>query len=94
MRDRRNQAIQLRHLEAWTARRREIAARYIGSLAEIDGVESSGTSFVATVPSGQALDIRIVKQGYEYVESINVTYTTSQTIPVNQLPDGNFDTVD
>ncbi len=65
-----------------------------GTATEIDGVESSGTSFVATVPSGQALDIRIVKQGYEYVESINVTYTSSQTIPVNQLVDGNFDPVD
>jgi hypothetical protein len=71
----------------------EVRILETGTNTEVDGVENSGTSFVATVPSGQAIDIRIINPGWLDIETINVSFTSSQSILVNQQFDRNFDRV-
>ena len=61
---------------------------------EYDGVENSGASFVATVPSGTAIRYSIIKPGFLEIRVENQTFTSSQSILVNQQIDRNFDTVD
>ncbi len=58
------------------------------------GVESSGTSYAASVTSGQAIDYKIVKPGYLEIYIQNLTFTASQNVAVNQQVDRNYDPVD
>lgn len=54
------------------------------------GTESSGTSYVAQVPASTAIDYKIVNIGYEEIYIRNLTFTSSQTIAVNQQTDRNI----
>lgn len=72
----------------------EVRVLEAGTNTEVDGVESSGTSFAATVPSGQAIDYIIHLPGYQNIRIENQTFTSSQTILVNQQVDRNYDAVD
>ena len=72
----------------------EVRILETGTNTEVDGVESSGTSFAATVPSGTAIDYIIHLPGYQNIRIENQTFTSSQTILVNQQVDRNFDPVD
>lgn len=55
----------------------------------ITGIESSGTSFVAAVTSGQAIDYKIFKFGFLEIERTNLTFSDSQNVQVNQQIDRN-----
>jgi hypothetical protein len=61
---------------------------------EYDGVENSGASFVATVPSGTALRYSIINPGFNEIRIENQSFTSSQSILVNQTVDRNYDPVD
>lgn len=66
---------------------------------EIDGVESSGTSFAFSVGSGVAFDFvilnvnQVTNIGYVDIRQDNVSRTSNATISVNQRLDDNFDAV-
>lgn len=65
-----------------------------GTNVEIDGVENSGTSFVASAGASQALDYKIINPGFLEIFVINVSFATSQNVNINQQIDRNFDPVD
>lgn len=65
-----------------------------GTSTEIDGVENSGASFVASAGASQALDYKIINPGFNEIFVINVSFATSQNININQTIDRNFDRVD
>jgi hypothetical protein len=65
-----------------------------GTNIEIDGVENSGASFVASAGASQALDYKIVNPGFLEIFVINVSFAASQNVQVNQQVDRNFDRVD
>lgn len=72
----------------------DISVFAAGDNTPISDNDSSGTSYVASVGSGQSIDYKIYKDGYLVVEKFAVSFTASQDVQVTQLPDGNFDTVD
>jgi hypothetical protein len=68
----------------------EVRLYETGTNVEIDGVENSGTSFVASAGASQALDYKIINPGYLEINIKNVSFASSQNIIVNQQIDRNF----
>jgi len=58
------------------------------------GTDSSGTSYVASVSAGAAIDYKIIYPGKLEIFVINKTFSVSQNIDVNQQTDRNYDPVD
>lgn len=72
----------------------EVRLLNTGTNNELDGVENSGASFVASIPANTAIDYIIIKPGFLDIRVENVQFATSQTVLVNQQIDRNFDRVD
>ena len=72
----------------------EVRLFVTGTNTEIDGIEDSGASFVASAGAGQSLDYKIINPGFLEIFIINVSFATSQDVQVNQQIDRNFDRVD
>ena len=72
----------------------EVRLYETGTSTEIDGVENSGASFVASAGASQALDYKIINPGFLEIFVINVSFATSQDVNINQQIDRNFDAVD
>jgi hypothetical protein len=72
----------------------EVRVYLTGTNSEVAGVENSGTSFVASIPSGIAVDYKVVNPGFLEIFIKNLTFTSAQTVPINQQIDRNFDPVD
>jgi hypothetical protein len=68
----------------------EVRLYETGTNVEIDGVENSGASFVASAGAGQSLDYKIINPGFLEIFIINVSFAASQNVQVNQQIDRNF----
>jgi len=68
----------------------EVRLYETGTNIQIDGIENSGASFVASAGVSQALDYKIIKPGFLDIIVKNVSFAASQNIIVNQKVDPNF----
>lgn len=69
----------------------EVRAYLTGTSTEVDGTESStGSSHVLSLSSGVAVDIVVIKPGYESVRFENVSFTANQNFNPVQRVDRNF----
>ena len=68
----------------------EVRVYVVSTGAEEDGVESSGTSFAATLQSGVAYNVVAISKGYIPIRLENQTYTGSTSVGLNQQPDANY----
>jgi hypothetical protein len=68
----------------------EVRLYETGTNVEIDGVENSGASFVASAGASQALDYKIINPGFLEINIKNVSFATSQNVIVNQQVDRNY----
>lgn len=71
----------------------DVSVFLTGTNTPISETDSSGASYVASAGAGVAIDYKIYKTGYLPIEVFNVSFAASQNVPVNQLPDRNFDLV-
>lgn len=72
----------------------DISVFATGSNTPITASDSSGTSFVASVDAGQAIDYKIYRKGYLPIEVYNVSFSASQNVLVQQRFDKDYDEVD
>lgn len=68
----------------------EVRVYETGTNVEVDGVENSGASFVASAGASQALDYKIINPGFLEIFQINVSFPSSQDVQVNQAIDRNY----
>jgi hypothetical protein len=68
----------------------EVRLYETGTNVEIDGVENSAGSFVASAGASQALDYKIINPGFLEINVKNVSFATSQNVNINQQVDRNF----
>lgn len=68
----------------------EVRLYETGTNTQIDGVEDSGASFVASAGASQALDYKIINPGFLEINVKNVSFATSQNVIVNQQVDRDF----
>jgi len=68
----------------------EVRLYETGTSTQIDGVENSGASFVASAGASQALDYKIINPGFLEINVKNVSFATSQNVLVNQQIDRDF----
>ena len=68
----------------------EVRLYETGTATEIDGVENSGASFVASAGASQALDYKLINPGFNEIFVINVSFATSQNVLINQTVDRDF----
>lgn len=68
----------------------EVRLYETGTSTQIDGVESSSTSFAGTADAGENLDYKIIKPGYRDITVKNVSFAASQNVQVNQQVDRNY----
>lgn len=64
-----------------------------GDTTPINSIDSSGTSFVVSVGSGQNIDYKVYKKGYDPIEVFGVSFPASQDVFVDQKPSRNYDEV-
>ncbi len=68
----------------------EVRLYETGTSTQIDGVENSGASFVASAGASQALDYKLVNPGFFEINVKNVSFATSQNVNITQRVDPNF----
>ena len=71
----------------------EVRLYEAGTSTEIDGVENSGASFVASAGASQSLEYKIINPGFLEIFIKAVSFSDSQDVQINQQVDRNFDPV-
>lgn len=71
----------------------DVAVYPAGSSVPISFTDSSGTSYAASVGSGQSIDYKIYKEGFLVIEVFAVSFSVTQNVLINQQFDRNFDLV-
>jgi hypothetical protein len=64
-----------------------------GANTPISATDSSGTSYVASVGSGQSIDYKVYRKGSLPVEVFGVSFASTQNVLIAQQADGNYDEV-
>lgn len=68
----------------------DVIVQAVSDGSNLASTDSSGTSFIASIDAGAAIDYRIYKAGFLDIEVLNVTFSASQNVNVNQQVDRNF----